>query len=126
MAIHLDLYVADCGNNRVQLFRSGQLNATTVAANGSMGIVTFQCPSGVVLDADEYLFIVEWNSHRVIRGGPTGFHCILGCSGSVGSASDHLSLPHTMSFDRDGNIFVADQGNHRIQQFILSNNSCGQ
>ena len=33
--INLDLYVADYGNHRIQLFRSGQLNATTVAGSTS-------------------------------------------------------------------------------------------
>jgi hypothetical protein len=31
--ISFDLYVADSGNNRIQLFRPGQLNATSVAGN---------------------------------------------------------------------------------------------
>jgi hypothetical protein len=30
-----------------------------------------------------------------------------------------------MAFDKNGNIFVTDFNNHRIQKFILDINSCG-
>ena len=122
----LDLYVADGGNNRVQLFRRGETNATTVAGNGSNGTIALSNPTGVVLDGNGYLFIVDSNHHRIVGEGPWGFRCVVGCSGSPGSASDQLSYPSTMSFDLDGNIFVSDWGNSRIQRFFLSNNSCGK
>ena len=59
----LDLYVADCNNNRVQLFRSGETNATTVAGNRTSGDITLQCPYAVALDADDYLFVVDSLNH---------------------------------------------------------------
>ena len=68
----LDLYVADCGNDRVQLFRAGQSNATTVAGNGSNSTLPLDCPMGITLDADENLYIVAHNNHRVVRFGAGG------------------------------------------------------
>jgi hypothetical protein len=47
-----NLYVADCDNNRIQLFPSGQSNAKTVAGNGATGTITLNCPSDLVLDAN--------------------------------------------------------------------------
>ena len=41
-----------------------------------------------------------------------------------GNSADQLNEPQTMSFDRDGNIFVTDQKNHRVQKFWLLTNSC--
>ena len=38
--IDFNLYVADNGNNRIQLFLPGQLNATTVAGIGAPGTIT--------------------------------------------------------------------------------------
>ena len=126
VTINFDLYVADCGNDRVQLFRFGERNATTVVINGSNGTMTLSCPSGIVLDADGYLFIVDYNHHRLLASGPDGFRCVAGCSGSAGPASNQLYYPFAMSFDREGNLFVTDQNNDRIQKFVLSINSCGQ
>ena len=80
----LDLYVAEWGNDRVQLFRSGELNGTTVAGNGSIGTISLYGPTGVVLDADGYLFIVNYGSGSIVGSGPYGFRCLVGCSGGGG------------------------------------------
>ena len=37
--------------------------------------------------------------------------------GETGSKPGQLSMPQGMSMDPQGNIWVADTGNHRIQQF---------
>jgi hypothetical protein len=124
--INFDLYVADCGNNRIQLFQSGQLNATTVAGNGSsITTITLNCPSGIVFDADKNLFIVDSGNNRIVGSGPNGFRCIIGCSGG-GSASNQLDTPQSMAFDNYGNIFVADFNNVRIQKFNLLNYNLGK
>jgi hypothetical protein len=124
--INFDLYVADYNNSRIQLFKSGQLNATTVAGNESFNpTITLYHPSGIVLDADGYLFIVDCGNNRIVGSGPNGFRCLAGCSGG-GSQSDQLSDPQTLSFDSYGNMFVTDTAINRIQKFILLTNSCGK
>ena len=120
---NFNLYVADWGNNRIQLFQPGQLNATTVAGSGAPSTITLYYPSAVLLDANNYLFISDYNNHRIIRSGPFGFHCLLGCTGA---ASDQLNRPYGMSFDSYGNLFVVDINNNRIQKFLLAINSCGR
>ena len=122
----LDLYLADFNNNRVQLFREGQTNGTTVAGNGPIGTIELSRPTSVVLDADGDLFIVDWGNHRIVGSDRNGFRCVVGCSKTSGSGSNQLYYPRTMSFDMDGNIFVTDQNNHRIQEFSLTRNVCGR
>jgi DNA-binding beta-propeller fold protein YncE len=125
--INFDLYVADCGNDRIQLFHSGKLFGTTIIGNGSSNsTITLNCPTGIILDGDQYLYIVDHNNHRIVKSGPNGFQCLLACSGSSGSASNQLNGPWSLSFDSYGNIFVTDQGNSRIQKFVLSINSNGK
>jgi tripartite motif-containing protein 71 len=121
----LDLYVADCNNNRIQVFQSGQLNGVTVAGNGASGAITLNCPTGVVLDTNGYLFIVDSNNHRIVGSGSYGFRCVVGCSGG-GSASNQLFYPQSMAFDSYGNMFVSDRSNGRIQKFVFQNNTCGE
>jgi DNA-binding beta-propeller fold protein YncE len=122
--INFDLYVADCGNNRIQLFQLGQTIGSTVAG-GVSGTITLNCPTDVVLDADNNLFIVDSNNHRIIGSGPNGFRCLLGCF-ETGSGRNQLAYPQSMAFDSYGNIFVTDASNNRIQKFIFSENPCSK
>lgn len=120
--INFDLYVADSGNNRIQLFHPENENGTTIVMTGLTK--ELKQPTGVVLDGNSYLFIVDKDNDRVIGSGPYGFRCIVGC-GISGAGPNHLNGPMTLSFDTYGNIFVADVFNTRIQKFTLKNNFCG-
>ncbi|CAF4630366.1 unnamed protein product, partial [Didymodactylos carnosus] len=80
--VNFDLYVADCLNNRVQLFRLGQSIGITVAGNGSPNpTIPLLCPTRIVLDAQKYLFIVDYGNDRIVGSGPNGFRCLVGCHG---------------------------------------------
>ncbi|CAF1584142.1 unnamed protein product, partial [Adineta steineri] len=120
--LNFDLYVADRRNNRIQLFKHGELNGTTIFGEGSSNnSISLNYPSGIVLDADKNLFIVDQFNHRIIRSGFNDIRCIIGC-GREGSQSYQLSYPRTLSFDSYGNIFISDTENSRIQKFdFLSN-----
>ncbi|CAF0901652.1 unnamed protein product [Adineta steineri] len=124
--LNFDLYVADCYNHRIQLFKHGELNGTTIVGKGSPNnIISLYHPTGIVLDADKYLFIVDYGNHRIIRSGSNDIRCIIGCD-RKGSQSHQLSSPTSLSFDSYGNIFITDSSNHRIQKFDFLLSSCGK
>lgn len=52
--------------------------------------------------------------------------CIVGCTGTTGVGLKQLSAPRDLAFDSNGNLYVSDQGNNRIQKFLidLSSPSC--
>lgn len=52
--------------------------------------------------------------------------CIAGCTGTTGVGLKQLSSPRDLGFDSSGNVYVSDQGNNRIQKFLidLSSPSC--
>ncbi|CAF0950508.1 unnamed protein product [Adineta steineri] len=121
--VNLDLYVTDCNNDRVQLFQSGKSNGIKVAGSKSLNpTIILRCPSGIILDAEKYLFIVDSDNHRIIGSSLNGFRCIVGCYGR-GSQSNQLSGPFSLSFDHSGNIYVADAYGGRIQKFLLMKDS---
>ncbi|CAF2064970.1 unnamed protein product [Rotaria magnacalcarata] len=120
----LNLYVADCGSNSVIRFPPGQSRGIIVAGIEAAVSFPLHCPTGVVLDADGYLFIVDSGNNRIVQSGPNGFRCVVGCSNTSGSASNQLNSPFALSFDSYGNIFVTDQKNDRVQKFLLATNSC--
>lgn len=123
---NFDLYVADTGNSRIQLFKSNQTNGITLAGNGSSSNIILYYPSGVMVDGSGYLFIVDQLNSSVIRSDLNGYHCVVGCSGTSGSNSDQFNVPYSLAFDSYGNIFVMDEYNNRIQKFMLSTNSCSK
>jgi hypothetical protein len=125
--INFDLYVADYSNNRIQLFRSGELNGTTVAGSTSVNItITLNAPTGVTLDGNNNIYIADKGNNRILVSGPNGFRCLVGCNGSAGAALNQLSGPQLISFDIYGNMFVTDWDNCRIQKFLLLKNSSGK
>ncbi|CAF3641687.1 unnamed protein product [Adineta steineri] len=122
--VNFDLYVADTSNDRVQLFQPGESNGITVAGETSLNpTVTLSSPTGIILDAEKYLFIVDQNRNRIVGSDLNGFRCLVGCHEVEGLQSNQLSEPFSFGFDRSGNMFVTDQWNHRIQKFLLIKDS---
>jgi hypothetical protein len=125
--INFDLYVADCGNNRVQRFIANQIDGITVAGNSTeKPSITLRCPVGVFMDADKYLFIVEKENHRIIGSKSDGFYCLAGCLSTSGISSYPLRFPIAAAFDSYGNIFVLKDSIDRIHKFILMVNVSGK
>ena len=126
VSISFDLYVADTRNHRIQLFRPGQMNGTTVAGRVALGTIQLLEPAAVMLDGDGYLFILDTSHSKIVGSGPYGFRCVIGCTGRRGSSPSELSASQSMAFDSYGNIFVTDTNNHRVQKFFLASNTCSK
>ena len=114
------LFVSDCGNNRIQKFHLGSFEGETILSNETSQL---NCPNGIILDYQGFLFVVDSNNHRIIRQNYNGFFCFIGCDRTSGSNSNQLNSPSNLQFDSFGNLFVVDQQNHRLQRFDLIINS---
>ena len=118
--LNMDLYVADTENDRIQWYRSGQINGTTV-----VGSNVLSKPTSILLDADDTLYIVDKQNSRIIRNGAMGPQCIIGCSYSaVPTLPNQLFMPLVASFDSNGNIYMIDQTFDGILKFSTSNDTC--
>ena len=122
VTVELDLYVADCGNDRIQLFKHGSRNGTTVVSKLSVSSIGIECPKSVILDQDRNIFLLDSKKNRVLRCNSSSCSCIVGCHTSSGVKELHE--PTAMSFDSKGNIFVADTKNNRIMKFNIINKLC--
>ena len=104
---------------RIQLFHLGEKNGTTIVDEKTTKPFLLKCSTGIILDADRTLFIVD-KKRRIVRLGSDEFRCIGACSDTLSSGSNKFSEPRRLSFDGHGNIYVSDHSNRRIQKLLLS------
>jgi DNA-binding beta-propeller fold protein YncE len=119
---NFDLYVVDSGNNRIRVFEPGKQEGTTFLDDTvRISEKAIQYPTSIILDFDKNLYVADTGNHRIIfvSANKTVHRCLIGCTGTPGSSDDFLRNPVGISFDSDGNLFVADTGNHRVQKFFL-------
>ena len=102
---------------------------TVAGGNGQgAGISQLNFPNRFFLDNNEFLYIVEWNNHRVTKWklGNTVGQIVAGGNGK-GSRNDQLSYPHSIVVDRERNsLFIGDTGNDRIVQWSLQGARSGK
>ena len=120
----LNLFVADAGNNRIQRFRSGETNGTTVLGEEIPSGLQLQFPTDVIIDGEGDFYIADNQNHRIIRVKNDKWTCIAACQNLSGSKANRLDHSYAVHLDKDGNLYVADEFNHRIQRFDFNRDSC--
>ncbi|MFH8751700.1 hypothetical protein ACH4GK_03830 [Streptomyces rimosus] len=126
-----NLYIADIDNHRIRKVDPRGI-ITTVAGNGIAGYVSdggpatatqINTPTGVAVDLQGNLYIGEWGNHRVRKVDTRGIITTVAGNGQAGYVSDggpatatKLYRPAGLEADRNGNLYIADNGNHRIRK----------
>ncbi len=91
--------------------------------SGSVGNNNLIYTTGIVVDDEENIFYLDNNQVKKWAKNAKNAVTIIGDINGGGNRSDQLSNPRGLVFDKDGNIYVSDTYNHRIQKFIIENNS---
>jgi sugar lactone lactonase YvrE len=129
-----NLYVADLGNHRIRKI-TPEGTVTTLAGSGIAGFADgigtaaqFSGPTGVALDAAGNVYVADTYTQRIRKITPTGTVSTLAGGGvySFGGApggytdgngtTARFYLPKGVAVDALGNVFVADDINHRIRK----------
>jgi len=127
------LYFCDLDNQRIRRLDLKTKQVTTMAGSGQKGFAgdggpataaSLNMPHELRFDKNGDLYIVERDNHVVrkidmktkvittIAGTATA-----GFSGDGGPANKaQLRSPHSIAFDRAGDLFICDVGNHRIRR----------
>jgi len=110
-----NVYVADTGNNRIQVFDA---EGTFLFEWGSFGTGAgqFKTPSDVAIDELGNVYVVETHNHRVQVFTSNGTR--IGGWGSYGGEGGEFRYPRGIAV-RDGVVYVADSAasTNRIQKF---------
>jgi uncharacterized protein (TIGR03437 family) len=139
LAIAFDdsLLVADTGNNRVLEFPNGSTSAIRVFGQPSFGSAaapsaptaqTLSAPQGIAVDIFSAVYIADTGANRVLvytntRDADAGLSAeiVIGqpnlSSNVAGTGANRLRSPVSVSVDRSGRVFIADNGNNRVLQF---------
>lgn len=126
------LYVADAALNQVFKISPETRTVETVAGSGEAGfdgdggpgrLARLNGPQGVRLDGLGNLLVADTLNQRIRRIGTDGQIATVAGNGDQGYSGDGgaaveaaLNNPNDTATDRDGNIYIADTGNHRIRR----------
>ncbi|CAF0821953.1 unnamed protein product [Adineta steineri] len=120
------MYIADRSNNRVVRFltnSTSDTNGVLAAGTGTPDNTneTLNSPWSIWYSSSKHndLFIVNHEGHSVIRWtlGATSGTFVGGLPGISCSNSTCFSYPTDVRIDADLNMYVVDEGNHRVQMF---------
>ena len=126
-----NLFIADDQNHRMRKVTPGGV-ISTVAGNGIAGFggdggpataASLSFPFGVAVDAGGNLFIGDLGNQRIRKVTPGGVISTVAGNGTFGFSGDggpataaSLATPSGVAVDAGGNLFIAEQGNHRIRK----------
>lgn len=125
------MYIVDTANHRVLRVAPGG-PVRTAAGSGAPGyggdggparLARLRDPGACAVDAADRLYIADTGNHRVRRVRADGGLETVAGSGAGGFSGDGgnameaaLFAPGGVAIDAQGNLFIADTGNHRIRR----------
>jgi sugar lactone lactonase YvrE len=122
-----NLFIADENNNRIRKIDIYG-NTSTVAGSGTNGFADgsassamFSFPDGVAVDAAGNIYVGDDQNNRIRKITPLGIVSTFAGSGVMGSADGigtaaQFNRPQGLAFDNAGNLYVADNNNHKIRK----------
>jgi uncharacterized protein (TIGR03437 family) len=122
-----NVYVADAYDNRVRKISPAGV-VTTLAGDGHSGftdaagtLAEFDSPGGVAVDASGNVYVADIYNQAIRRISPAGVVRTLAGGGTIGFKDGKAGVaefnePTGVAVDASGNIYVADNGNHRIRK----------
>jgi sugar lactone lactonase YvrE len=125
-----NLYIGDRNNRRVRkVSREGII--TTVVGGGTAPVsdgaaataIALSNPGGLAVDAAGNLYLAERGLNRILKVSPAGIVTTVAGTGTGGYSGDggpatqaQINVPWGVAVDRAGNLFFAENANHRIRK----------
>ena len=129
-----NIYVADKANQTIRKVTPTGVVTTFAGVAGSQGtndgpvnVALFDDPEGVTVDKSGNVYVADFNNHTIRKVTPKGMVTTLaglagslGCVDGKGRAARFGGIPSFgpsgVAVGTDGNIYVADIGNHAIRK----------
>jgi sugar lactone lactonase YvrE len=125
-----NVYAADAGRHTIRKVTpegvvttlAGTPGQTGGSADGTGSAALFNSPEGVAADSAGNLYVADTANHTIRKVAPDGMvTTLVGLAGTSGSTDDvgsaaRFSGPYGIAADSEGNLYVADTGNHAIRK----------
>ncbi|CAF1065631.1 unnamed protein product [Adineta steineri] len=115
------IYVVDSENHRIMKWKKDAKIGISVAGGNEAGnkLNELNSPYGLIIDNWDQIFIVDTKNNRVMRWHEEDAKgsIVVGGNRFPGEESDELYVPIGVTFDVEGNLYVADSFNDRIQKY---------
>jgi YD repeat-containing protein len=114
-----NVFVGDRANNRIQQFSPTGKYLTKFGSQGTgAGQFNLQWPMGIAVDNLGGLWVTDVGNHRIQKWSVPNYRPNwFGAIGAVGSADGQFKAPSDVEIAPNGNIWMVDRTNNRIQQF---------
>jgi len=107
------LYVADRTNRRVQVFDE---NGTFLEEWPNIPV-----PYHLMITRDQSLWLSDGGTNRLAKYNLNGE--LQTYWGTVGAAAGYMNNPHSFSVDPEGNLYIANGSNHRVEKYVPKPNA---
>ncbi|CAF2120788.1 unnamed protein product, partial [Rotaria magnacalcarata] len=118
-----NVYVSDIDNHRVMKWNKGVKEGIVVAGGQGQGnaLTQLSSPQGIFVDTLGTLYVADSLNDRVLRwtqGDKKQDTVLMGGNGR-GAGANQFNVPIGLCFDRQGNLYVVDCNNNRVQRFSI-------
>jgi sugar lactone lactonase YvrE len=128
-----NVYVADAGNNTIRKITADGIVTTlagsagetaSIDCDGKGSAARFKYPAGVAVDGSGNVYVSDSGNNTIRKITPDGIVTTLAGSASEGTTGStdgtgnaaRFNSPGGVTVDGNGNVYVADSGNHTIRK----------